>query len=318
VADRKREIRLGTDEADAVLAILAKREQQIAIEASDWQRLFASEGYKRLAKREQEMKVPIDESEFREFVLSEDLLALRVGLRESLDQYASLDLSTLSLKTISYLPPDAVLQGTIYPVIKPKPNSFVFELSTDPAMFMAMKPGERADRLENTLVHELHHWGIASLDSSPGDPDDAAPEDRPLAFARYVLSAFGEGFAMLAAAGSPSIHPHAVSDPEERERWDASMQGFDQDLELLEGFLTDVLDGQFETQQALFEGAMEFFGIQGPWYTVGWKMAQTVETRLGREILFDCMRDPRQLLHRFNETTSGTGTWSEELLRRLE
>jgi len=89
--------------ADAVLAILAKREQQIAIEASDWQRLFASEGYKRLAKREQEMKVPIDESEFREFVLSEDLLALRVGLRESLDQYASLDLSTLSLKTIDHL-----------------------------------------------------------------------------------------------------------------------------------------------------------------------------------------------------------------------
>ena len=318
MADPKREIRLVTDEADAVLAILAKREQQIAIEASDWQRLFASEGYKRLAKREQEMKVPIDESEFREFVLSEDLLALHVGLRESLDQYASLDLATLSLKTISYLPPDAVLQGTIYPVIKPKPNSFVFELSTDPAMFMAMKPGERADKLENTLVHELHHWGIASLHTDLGEVDAVGPDERPRAFARYVLSAFGEGLAMLAAAGSPSIHPHAVSDPEERERWDASMQTLDQDLQSLEHFLLDVLDGKYETQQVLFEGAMEFFGIQGPWYTVGWKMAQTVETKLGREVLFDCMRDPRELLRRFNEVTSHTATWSEELLRRLE
>jgi len=38
------------------------------------------------------------------------------------------------------------------------------------------------------------------------------------------IGAFGEGFAMLAAAGGPAIHPHAVSSPEERARWDKDVR----------------------------------------------------------------------------------------------
>jgi len=40
--------------------------------------------------------------------------------------------------------------------------------------------------------------------------------------------------------------------------------------------------------------------LQGPWYTVGYKMAVMVERRYGRAALIDCMRDPRLLLVRYN------------------
>jgi hypothetical protein len=45
--------RLVTDEADAVLAILAKRAAHQAITDAEWNRVFTSEGYVRLQKREQ-------------------------------------------------------------------------------------------------------------------------------------------------------------------------------------------------------------------------------------------------------------------------
>lgn len=49
-------VRVVTDEADAVLAILAKRKPRQAVTEADWQRLFSSEGYLRLKKREAEMQ----------------------------------------------------------------------------------------------------------------------------------------------------------------------------------------------------------------------------------------------------------------------
>ncbi len=30
---------------------------------------------------------------------------------------------------------------------------------------------------------------------------------------------------------------------------------------------------------------MSYFGVQGPWYTVGWQMAVIIEKQLGRERL---------------------------------
>jgi hypothetical protein len=94
---------------------------------------------------------------------------------------------------------------------------------------------------------------------------------------------------------------------------------------VLDRFLLDVLDGKFATEQELIEGVMAFLGVQGPWYTVGWKMAQCVEAARGRSALLACMRDPRQLLHMFNEITqerhrdsdSMPVLWSDELLERL-
>ena len=316
-------IRLATDQADAMLAILAKREHQQPIGAADWQRLFDSEGYRRLAAREASMKVPISEADFQEFAMSDALLQDAGELRKSLGLYAGIDLESVVERTRAYLPSEASLHGTIYPVIKPKPNSFVFEMDTDPAIFLAIKPGLVAAKLENTLIHELHHWGLASLQLE-GAIEDADGHILPLQAAKNVLTAFGEGFAMLAAGGS-DVHPHQTSAPEDRERWDRSMCDFDKDLKLLERFLLDVLDGTFATEQALIDGVMAFLGIQGPWYTVGWKMAQCVEAARGRNALLTCMRDPRQLLRLFNEITQERHSnldaqpvlWSDELLERL-
>ncbi|HET8783729.1 MAG TPA: hypothetical protein VFM63_15055, partial [Pyrinomonadaceae bacterium] len=46
------DVRLVTDEAEAVLAILAKKKVNEAITQTDWARVFSSEGYTRLKKRE--------------------------------------------------------------------------------------------------------------------------------------------------------------------------------------------------------------------------------------------------------------------------
>jgi putative zinc-dependent peptidase DUF5700 len=78
------------------------------------------------------------------------------------------------------------------------------------------------------------------------------------------------------------------------------MRNFDQDLETLNEFFLQVLDGQLKDDAADQE-AYTFFGdIQGPWYTVGYRMAVLVETRYGRPALIECMLDRCLLLARYN------------------
>ena len=50
--DSRVNVRIVTDEADAVLRILAKKENAREISEADWQQVFQSEGYVRLKKRE--------------------------------------------------------------------------------------------------------------------------------------------------------------------------------------------------------------------------------------------------------------------------
>ena len=84
-----------------------------------------------------------------------------------------------------------------------------------------------------------------------------------------------------------------------------------------------VLNGKLEGE-AVERRASEFFGLQGPWYTVGYRMAVIVERRYGRAVLIDCMRDRRRLLVKYNAAAqemnrlAQEGTklplWSAELL----
>jgi hypothetical protein len=60
-----------TGEAEAVLAILAKRKANEPVTDLDWQRLFSSEGYIRLKKREASMKRAFDDSDFKTFIMSD-------------------------------------------------------------------------------------------------------------------------------------------------------------------------------------------------------------------------------------------------------
>lgn len=79
-----------------------------------------------------------------------------------------------------------------------------------------------------------------------------------------VRRGFGEGFAMLAAAGSPNVHLHTVSNMDEGARWDKDMANFNDDLKKVEAFFIDVLDNRL-TEDQISKTHFSFFGIQGPW-----------------------------------------------------
>src|SRR6201999_2642525 len=113
----------------------------------------------------------------------------------------------------------------------------------------------------------------------------------------------GEGFAMLAAAGGTSIHPHDVSRPAERERWDRDLLNFNADLKKVENFFVRVLAGKLTDAEISKEG-FSFFGIQGPWYTVGWRMSALIEETFGKQKLIEVMCDQRLLLGAYNEAAS--------------
>ena len=134
------DVRIVADEADAVISILNKRRANQSIAEADWQRLFASEGYVRLKKREAEMKRAFEDEEFKTFILSE-ALAERASLLElTLTKWKSSDVREAAKRVLAYLPREARIRAKIYPVIKPRENSFVFEVSRDPAIFLYLDP----------------------------------------------------------------------------------------------------------------------------------------------------------------------------------
>ena len=115
--------------------------------------------------------------------------------------------------------------------------------------------------------------------------------------------AFGEGFAMLAAAGGPDIHPHAVSSAEERARWDKDVANFNEDLKKVDAFFAEILENKLTADQIQAKG-FSFFGVQGPWYTVGWRMSVLIEKTYGRAKLIESMCDQRQLLSTYNRAAT--------------
>src|SRR5262249_17745343 len=129
---------------------------------------------------------------------------------------------------------------------------------------------------------------------------------------------------MLAAAGGPDVHPHAVSKPEDRERWDADMSDFRKNQQELDRFFRSILDGTLTQEQAKQQG-FTYFGVQGPWYTVGWKMAGTIERAHGRPRLVEAMWDSPNLLAIYNAAVRVGAKpggeprvlWSQEIIRAL-
>lgn len=118
---------------------------------------------------------------------------------------------------------------------------------------------------------------------------------------------------MLAAAGGPSIHPHDVSQPAERARWDQDMKNFDADLRKVESFFVSVLEGKLTNEQVNRQG-FSFFGTQGPWYTVGWRMTALIEETFGKKRLIEVMCDQRLLLATYNEAATSYNQKSKEPL----
>src|SRR5260370_14874137 len=148
-------VTLDPDEAKAVLSILDARAAQCPIGESDWQRLFATNGYARLKNRELSMQREFDDATFRTFVMSPELLARRTVLASTLERWLRADPTHAASLSLAYLPADATITATVYPVIKPQKNSFVFEGN---AIFEYLDD-QPAARFENILAHEMHHIG---------------------------------------------------------------------------------------------------------------------------------------------------------------
>ena len=297
-------VSLVTDEAEAVLSILAKRTMGQEVTEADWQRVFQSEGYVRLKKRELAMQRSFEDEAFRKFVLSDELLARMPALEETLARWKLADPSRSGRLALAYLPNTANIRAKIYPVIKPRDNSFVFDVKTDPAIFLYLDPAVTREKFENTLAHELHHIGYGSACPRKEITDQIGKLPKNEQTLLTWVGAFGEGFAMLAAAGGPDVHPHAVSDAEERARWDRDVANFNADLKKVEAFFVEVLQGKL-TEEQINEKGFSFFGTQGPWYTVGWRMATLIEKTFGRAKLIECMCDQRLLLSTYNRAARG-------------
>jgi hypothetical protein len=131
--------------------------------------------------------------------------------------------------------------------------------------------------------------------------------------------------AMVAAAGGPDVHPHADSPAADRRRWDQDMASFTSDFHKVEAFFLDILDGRLRGEEAIQEAGMAFFGIQGPWYTVGWKMCVLIEKTFGRDRLVASLCDPAGFLAAYNEAAAGSPAgagepwplWPARLLDRI-
>lgn len=311
-------VELVTDEADAALNILAKKKSAQQITEADWQRLFDSEGYRRLKKREAAMERSFDDADFKAFMLSDDLLQRSDKLSKTLGRWQQANPRHAAQQALAYLPRQAQIRAKIYPVIKPRTNSFVFEIDSDPAIFLYLDPEVTNEQFENTIAHEFHHIGYGTTCPATSTKEAIASLSSNKQTALKWLGAFGEGFAMLAAAGGPDVHPHANSKKEDRERWDRDAQNFENDLRKVEKFFLDVLRNRLNEEQTRTT-AFSFYGVQGPWYTVGWKMAVTIERAYGRERLIECMCDQRQLLSTYNSAAAKLDRgklplWSSELL----
>lgn len=306
-----------TDEAEAALAILDLRTAGNPVPEDAWRRLFETEGYRRLKAREVAMGREFEDSSFRAFVTSDTLLRRAPELRRTLREWSTARLDQAGRKALAYLPAGTRIRARVYLLIKPRTNSFVFEAATDPAIMLYLNPSSTRAQLENTVAHELHHIGYAAgCDSMPDAPVDSA-----VSTARQWLSAFGEGVAMLAAAGGPEVHPHATSPPEDRARWDRDVANAPADLRRVETFLLDVLERRVTDADSISRAGMSFFGVQGPWYTLGWVMASTVERTSGRAALVKVLCDPPELLVAYNaaarHSPGSLPLWSDALLARL-
>lgn len=307
------DVRLVTDEAEAVLAILAKMRSNQPVTENDWQRVFSSEGYVRLKQRELSLQRAFGDDDFRKFVQSDELGARAQLLQETLEKWRRTDVTEAGRLALAYLPKGAKITAKIYPVIKPRENSFVFDVKKDPAIFLYLDPKVSPGEFKNTLAHELHHIGYGS--DCP-TKQTAAEIDKLPSNSQTLLTyigAFGEGFAMLAAAGGPNVHPHATSKIEDRSRWDKDVANFNADLKKVEQFFLDIIENKLTAEDTQKTG-FSFFGTQGPWYTVGWKMAVVIEKTYGRATLIQCFCDQRKLLRTYNTAAARHNRRSRERL----
>ena len=282
------DVRLNTEAADAVLALVKKGRRATD---KDWQRLLNSDGYRRLKAREAAMRRPLTDSAFKAFVMDTALARRAPRLERALKAWKKVDVNKAAEKAFAYLPANARIKATIYPSIKPRDNTFVWETKTNPAIFFYLDPDITPEQFENTLAHELHHLGVGSVCNNDNEP-----------LAIQWMSGFAEGRAVLAAAGNPDVHPHATSSANERAIWDRDYAKAPADITRLEQFFNGLKTGALseEEQRRGYEFVATDSVPQGAFYTVGYLMSRTIEKELGRARLIASLCDPRMFIDDYN------------------
>ncbi len=318
------QLTLDTSEAEQALRILHKQAQHEAITRADWQQLFQTAPYQWLKLREAAIGRAFTDEQFQTFLLSPAALAREQEWEETLAAMKRADMQSLGQSALAWLPEGASIHARVFPEIKPIGNSFVWtKQGSGPAIFLYLERESQA-KFENTVAHECHHIGLDSLESRQKEIEAKLPENVQTAF--NWMSAFGEGEAMLAAAGSVDRHPHWEDDAVARARWDGDMMHFNSDVASIQQFLMDISTGKLKGDSEISERAAPFFGdVQGAWYTVGYEMAALVERQYGRKAFDECLIDPRKLLTMYNRIAKDANakgatlaTWSPELLTRLD
>jgi hypothetical protein len=313
-------VRLVTDEPEIALQILNRREKHEAIPDIEWKALFESDGYRRLKARELGMKRSFADEDFKTFMLADSLLSRRQSLEDTLAHWKNVDVAACAQRSLAYLPTGSKISASVYFLIKPKTNSFVWDTdSSDPAVMLYLDPAQPSEDLAITIAHEFHHIGYSSTCPSAEYKawHDKQPEPKKIALT--WLRAFGEGFAVLASGGSSDFQPYQFSGQEVKDAWRDGIAHNRESMRQLESFFREVLSGRMNEEQARAK-AMEFYGTVGPWYTTGWIMATSIEKAFGRERLLKCYEDPRLLLATYNEAArklTGLPRWPEELVAAL-
>jgi hypothetical protein len=115
-----------------------------------------------------------------------------------------------------------------------------------------------------------------------------------------------------------------------RDNWHRRLDSLDVDMAEVDAFLLEVLNEQVP-EDDLGRRLMRFSSRgpavpQGPFYSVGWHMAVTIERELGRATLLDGMCHGERLLLdydraaraiRARDPAARLPLWSEELIQRL-
>ena len=285
-----------------------------------WTTLRATDAFRRLHDREASMGRAFTDADFYQFLRSGAARGQATALRRRLAAWRAADLGAAVRNAAAYLPPSAPVRASLYFVIKPFQNTFVYDTDNNPAIFVAVDTALSGAAFANEVSHELHHVGYAAACKDKTDTTVAEPARTVV----HWMGAFGEGWAMLAAAGGPTIHPHATSDSGARARWDRDYANVSTGVRDLETFFVSVLDRRLVAKDSIQGKAMSFFGVQGPWYTIGYLMARTIELTYGRPRLMSVLCDPLALMAEYqraagdaNRRGASLPLWSHDLLVRL-
>jgi hypothetical protein len=312
-------LRVLTAEARDALGIIATRDS--ARRARQWHELVATEEYRRLKQRDSAFgRLPTDSS-FYAWLTSDSLATRAPELQRTFTQWVSADIAEAVARMAAYLPPGTPVRAALYFLIKPRANTFVYNTDNSPAIFVAVDPSVNRAQFENEIAHELHHMGYAAACRTPGDT--ASPKTARDTAVMW-MSAFGEGWAMLAAAGGPNVNPHWESDSADRARWDSDYAHVGDGMAQLTTFFTSMLDRRLSNPDSVQAHAMAFFGVQGPWYTVRYLMTRTVEVTYGRARLLSTLCDPAKLVLTYQEAARAADAhgghlplWPQSLLASL-